>query len=265
MENSDSFERFKDLDLSRDEIDRLGEALKKDEFRKLLIDYVQEVQDPENQKLYEKEITQLEKERGNDIQFLHPTPCYVIKTSLNGNKKCFINICGNDLVKKPSSTPSEKDGARGLQWSLPHSLSPPSEDLDNKGDRCKVFDVLFHPDTLHLAHKNKTFRNMVNKTACNAIESNFDIKLDKNNLKFPKMKYKGVARASVIRKPSTEGPIERSPKKRNFLINFMLKQMNLDKVTRIQKRVKSLQTEKKVLMKILFIQPPNISSNIVVM
>ncbi|XP_044753991.1 protein kintoun [Coccinella septempunctata] len=216
MENSPSFERFKELDLSRDEIDRLGEALKKDEFRKLLIDYVNEVQDPKNQKLYEDEITELERERGNDITFLHPTPCYVIKTTLDGDKKCFINICGNDLVKQPSSSPSEKDGTRGLQWSLPHSLSPPSEDLDNKGERCKVFDVLFHPDTLHLAQKNNAFRNMVNNTACSAIETHFDVELDKNNLRFPKLKYKGMARASVIRKPSSEGPIERSPEEKEF-------------------------------------------------
>ncbi|KAK9889599.1 hypothetical protein WA026_006970 [Henosepilachna vigintioctopunctata] len=216
MEGSHSFSKLRDLDLSRDEINRLGEALKKDEFRNLLIDYVKEIQDPENQKLYEKEMTQLEKERGNDITFLHPTPCYVIKTSINGTKKCFINICGNDLVKKPSSVPSEKDGERGLQWSLPHSMSPPSDDVDNKGVRCQVYDVLFHPDTLHLAQKNKAFRNMVNKTACNGIEAHFDVKLDKNNLKFPNIKYKGMAKASVIRKPSADGPIQRSPEEKAF-------------------------------------------------
>lgn len=216
MENSLSFERFKELDLSRDEIDQLGEALKKEEFRKILVDYVKEVQDPKNQALYEKEITELEKERGNDITFLHPTPCYVIKTTLDGDQKCFINICGNDLVKKPCSTPSEKDGARGLQWSIPHSLSPPSEDLDNKGKRCKVFDVVFHPDTLHLAQRNVAFKNMVNSTACDAIETHFDVELDKNNLRFPSLKYKGMARPSVIRKTSSEGPVQRTPEEKEF-------------------------------------------------
>lgn len=244
MENSPSFERFKELDLSREEIDRLGEALKKEEFRKLLMDYVKEVQDPENQLLYEKEITELEKERGNDITFLHPTPCYVIKTTLDGDKKCFINICGNDLVKKPSSSPSEKEGKRGLEWSLPHSLSPPSEDLDNKGERCKVFDVLFHPDTLHLAQKNNAFRDMVNSTACNAIETHFDVELDENNLRFPKLKYKGMARASVIRKPSSEGPVERSPEEKEFYDKLYAQADECTQSYKIPKQRKSKRNKK---------------------
>lgn len=211
-----SFERLRSLELTRDEVDKIGSALKKEEFRKMLLDYVQEIQDPENKKLYEKEIVQLEKERGNDVTFLHPEAGYVIKTSIDGTKKVFINICTNELVAKPSSIPSKKDGSRGLQWSLPHSLSPPSEDFDNKKERCQVFDVVYHPDTLHLANKNQAFRNMVNMTACKAIESHFDVKLDKNNLKFPKLKYKGYARPSIIRKPSIEGPIERNNEEKEF-------------------------------------------------
>lgn len=52
---------------------------------------------------------------------------------------------------------------------------------------------------------------MLNSTACDAVESNFDVTLDKKNLKFPKMQYKGAPHASVIRKPSQEGPLKREP------------------------------------------------------
>ncbi|KAJ8977465.1 hypothetical protein NQ317_014552 [Molorchus minor] len=123
-----TFDKLKELDLSRDEVERIGEALKKPEFRKLLTDYVEELQDPENKKIYEEEITQLEKER-------------------------------------------VKEGAKGLSWSLPHSLSPPRDDLDNKHVGCQVFDIVFHPDTLHLAEKNNAFRTMVNNTALEAVET----------------------------------------------------------------------------------------------
>ncbi|CAH1100707.1 unnamed protein product [Psylliodes chrysocephalus] len=210
-----TFEKLKELDLSRDEVNRFGEALKKPEFRKLLSDYVEEISDPENKKLYEQEITELEKERGNDITFIHPKPNYVIKTSVNGNKKAFINICVNDLVKKPTSSPTVKDGEKGLTWQLPHSLSPPREDLDNKGVRCQVFDVIFHSDTMHLASKNEAFRDMVNRTALEAVENNFNVSLDKKNLKFPKLSYKGVAHASVIRKPCKKP--DHSPEEQEFL------------------------------------------------
>jgi dynein assembly factor 2 len=196
-----SFQKLKDLDLTRDEVERLGEALKKEEFRKLLVDYVEEVQNPANKELYEQEIIQLEKERGNDVTFINPKPGYVIKSSVDGSKKCFINVCANENIKKPSSSPACKEGAKGLQWALPHSLTPPREDVDNKGARCVVYDVVFHPDTLHMALKNKSFGNMVNATACEAVESNFEVTLDKKNLKFPKLQYKGVPHSTIIRKP----------------------------------------------------------------
>lgn len=186
-----SFEAFKELDLSRDEVERLGSALKDKEFRKLLVDYVEELQNPENKKLFQKEVTELEKERGNDVTFINPVAGYVIKTSVDGNRKAFVNICANENIKKPTSTPKVQDGSRGLQWSLPHSISPPRDDYDNKGVLCRVFDVVFHPDTMHLAQNNKAFREMVNNTACDAVEANFDVKLDRKNLKFPKLQYKG--------------------------------------------------------------------------
>lgn len=56
--------RLEDLNVTQDELNSIGEALKKEEFRKLLCDYVEEIQNPENRKLYEEELTELEKQRG---------------------------------------------------------------------------------------------------------------------------------------------------------------------------------------------------------
>lgn len=36
------------------------------------MEYAKEIADPENRKRYEEEITQMERERGQDIKFLHP-------------------------------------------------------------------------------------------------------------------------------------------------------------------------------------------------
>nr|CAI5818729.1 unnamed protein product [Callosobruchus analis] len=217
-----SFDKLKELNITRDEVNRISEALKKPEFRKLLCEYVEELQDPENKKRYEEEIVQLEKERGVDVTFIHPNAGYVIKTSVNGNQKAFINICTNDNVQKPASTPTVKEGTRGLNWSLPHTLTPPREDIDNKGACCQVFDVVFHPDTLHLGSKNAAFHNMVNSTALDAVENNFDVKLDKKNLKFPKLSYKGMPHPSVIRSPS-EKPPNHTAEEKEFYDNLFSK------------------------------------------
>ncbi|KAF5307672.1 hypothetical protein FQR65_LT06727 [Abscondita terminalis] len=199
-----SYEKLKEMNLNRDEVERLTDALKDKNFRKMLTDYVEEVQDPENKKKFQEEMTQFEKERGVDVTFINPIAGYVIKTSVNGNEKAFINICANENVSKPTSTVAVVDGAQGRHWSIPHTIAPPRHDYDKKKTKCQVFDVVFHPETLHLAHKFNAFRDVVNKTACDAIESHFDVILDRKNLKFPKLQYKGLAHAAIIRKPSKD-------------------------------------------------------------
>lgn len=166
---------WEDFNVSREELKNITDCLEKEEFRNLLIEYVEEVTDPENRKIYEKEITQLEKERGVDVTFVNPEPGYVIKTSVDGDRKCFLNISKNDIVARPTSQPSYEQGRRGLQWSIPYTLIPPRYDLDKKNVRCMVFDVVFHPDTLYLASKNPLFREMVNNTAMDGVESNFKV------------------------------------------------------------------------------------------
>lgn len=191
--------KWEDLNLSQDEVKSIGKALEKEEFRNLLLDYVKEINDPENRKQYEKEITQLENERGVDIKFVHPSSGYVIKTSADGVGKVFINVCSNSNVGKPTSTPGVDDGHRGLCWSIPYCLAPPREDVDKKNNSCTVYDVVFHPETLQLS-KNDAFKKLVNDTAVGAVEESFHVTLDKVNLKFPKLNFKGAKHATVIRK-----------------------------------------------------------------
>ena len=202
------------LNLSKTEINRIENALKDKEFVKLLSEYANELQDPENRKKYEEEIAKLEEERGVSVVFINPKPGYVLKTKdLTEGCKVFINICSDENIDKPTSKVENVSGSQGLQWAIPYSQSQPREDIDKGGEKCMVYDVIFHHDTLYLAGKDLRLRDLVHSTALDALERAFQVKCDRNNLKFPKMKFKGVFRPTVIRKPIGENGQEAGDKK----------------------------------------------------
>ncbi|XP_072172603.1 protein kintoun-like [Diadema setosum] len=197
---------FEGLDVTADEVQRIQKALKNEEFRKLFVDYANELADPENRRKYEEELAELERSRGMDVKFLHPKPGYVLKTSINGEKKAFINICKNDIIGKPHADKSQhKNGKPGVQWSLPYSLAPGRDDLDHAGKKCVVYDCLFHPECFELSIKDARFRTLMENTAMDGIEREFQVTLDRNNVKKPKMKFKGKPQATIIRTPNQQG------------------------------------------------------------
>uniref|UniRef100_A0A182SAJ6 PIH1 domain-containing protein n=1 Tax=Anopheles maculatus TaxID=74869 RepID=A0A182SAJ6_9DIPT len=186
----------KDFNISRDEFRNITRCLDNEEFRGLFMEYCNELRD--NRKQYEDELSMLEAQRGYDVKFLKPSPGYVIKTIVDGKRKGFINVCQCELVQKPSSTSGvNEDGTKGLKWSIPYAQSQPRKDYDNKRIECIVYDVMFHPDSLHLASKNDGFRKLLNDTSLDAVEKSFNVKLDRANLRFPKLQYKGTPSSSV--------------------------------------------------------------------
>ncbi|XP_076817103.1 protein kintoun-like [Clavelina lepadiformis] len=199
-------DKLEELNLSHEEIDRLTKCMKDEKFRDLLKEYAEEISDPENRKRYEEEIAMLEKDRGMDVKFINPKPGHVLKTSINGNQKCFINICTNENLGQPRSRPSMQGNTRGMQWSIPHSVSQAREDVDKAGTKCMVYDVVFHPDTYYLLKKNARFKKMIHDTALDAVERQFGVELDKVNIRTPKMTFKGLPMSSVIRTPHANGP-----------------------------------------------------------
>lgn len=200
------------LDITHDELTRFSNAFKSDEFRKLFADYCNEITDPENRRVYEAELTQLEAERGIEIKFINPEPGFVIKTTVDGKQKVFINVAKCAQIEAPSSERGQdaSTGQHGLNWRLPYVQSKPKRDFDNNKTVCPVYDVVFHPDTLHLAKKNAAFKKLVINTACDAVETTYKVHLDLVNLKFPKIGYKGTARPTIIRKKTGE-PIDVEP------------------------------------------------------
>ncbi|CAH1791376.1 unnamed protein product [Owenia fusiformis] len=213
-------QEFKNLDVTKEEIDRITKSLKDEEFRKLFVEYAEELSDPETRRKYEAEIAQMESERGMDVQFVHPQPGYVIKTTVDGEKKAFINMSMNDLIDKPRAEKSATaDGKRGLQWRIPHSFAPPREDVDKGGAKCTVYDCVFHHDTMRMAESNNAFKNMIETTALEGIEKQFDVSLDRKNVRHPKMKFKGVPTATVIRTKKSDA----SENKENVADNGIMK------------------------------------------
>lgn len=201
--------QLEDLNVTQSEIQAIAKALEKEEFRKLFAEYAEEISNPENKKKYEEEITLLEQERGMNVQFIHPEPGYVMKTTENGEKKAFINVCKNKLIGQPSSRKEAKpDGKMGLGWSIPHSFTPPREDTDKNGIKCTVYDVVVHPDTYRMAETNNRFQTVVNDIALDGIEKQFGIKLDRKNVTFPKLKYKGTPTATIIRSKNSNSPAQ---------------------------------------------------------
>lgn len=71
--------------------------------------------------------------------------------------------------------------------------------MDKAGRYCEVYDVVFHPNTVALCGSNDRVRQQVETVALEAVESSFKVKLDKNNVKKPKLKYKGMKHATVIK------------------------------------------------------------------
>ncbi|XP_041352831.1 protein kintoun-like [Gigantopelta aegis] len=218
MASKDSLE---DLDLKPDELKRITEALKDEKFRKLFVEYAEEISDPENRRRYEEEIRQMENERGMDVQFIHPKPGHVLKTTVNGTKLAFINICLNDKIEKPSFEPKRRpDDRTGMFCQIPHSFAPEREDVD-EGTNCVVFDFVIHPDTYRMAETNDRYLKMIYDVAFDGIEEKFNTKVDRKNFKRIKLEFKGIPQATVIRtRHSTETSTEKPPVTDDVLKNM---------------------------------------------
>ncbi|XP_018411753.1 PREDICTED: protein kintoun [Nanorana parkeri] len=194
--------RLEELNVTPEELERFKSAFQDVRFRELFAQYAEEISDPENRRRYEQEISEMERERGMDVQFLHPEPGHVLHTSLDGQGSCYLNICSNGLVRRPHCVPgTDREGRSGQHWSLPCSLSPAREELSPDGSREVIYDVIFHPDTLRLAANSDKFKAMVDLTALDTVSQSFHVVLDATNVRTLGEKYRGVPQACVTRKP----------------------------------------------------------------
>ncbi|NWU89007.1 KTU protein, partial [Upupa epops] len=171
--------------------------------RELLAEYAAELSDPEQRRLYEEEVTALERERGIEVRFVHPTAGYVLRTSLAGDRRCYLNVCSNPHVGPPQ--PRAEPG--GHRWELPYCLAPGREELGRGGLRRTVYDVVFHPFALRLASRSPRFRRLLSDTALEAVERHCSVQLDQANATvLRRTKYKGIPQPPILRSPLPGGP-----------------------------------------------------------
>ncbi|XP_071548378.1 protein kintoun [Panulirus ornatus] len=176
--------------LSKDDLFLLAKSLKDDKFRALFSEYAREICDPENQKQFEREVKELEKERGVEAVFVHPSPGFALAVGAPSDGPVFVNICSSDVVQKPSFVRVDDGKKKGQRWSLPHALPKPRRELIGKevsvvkggnqpvdvdAVQSVVHDVVFHPDALHLASCNHLMRNTLIQTAMDSLQKNFQL------------------------------------------------------------------------------------------
>ena len=176
--------------------------------------------------IYEAETIEYDRSVGMKTTFLHPTPEFVIKTTnLRTDEKTFINICSDPSIDPTLPKGEDASEGGGKLYAIPYSLTKQrTKDTDKGGRPCSVYDCTFHPGVVDMAVKgNRAVREMLAQTAIDGVEALaptkskprlgsgdsdvIGVKLDRENIKYPKMKFKGKSEPSVIRER-----LEREPK-----------------------------------------------------
>ncbi|KAI8907955.1 pre-RNA processing PIH1/Nop17-domain-containing protein [Gorgonomyces haynaldii] len=186
--------------ITQEELAKFQESFKNDEFRKLFFEYMEEISDPKNLELYEKELAQLEAEKGFKVTYIKPEPAFAVKI---GPPKAFVNICQAPEVDKPTPTKTVRAGMSGTTWSIPYSVSNPRDDVDHQNAPVKVYDCVFHPETIEKAFASQAFQKLVISTALEGLSKHFDVPANAS-YKILKMKSKGKPQMTTIRTKDDE-------------------------------------------------------------
>jgi len=169
MKKDDNFK------MTSEEIGNLKEAFKKEEFRKMFAEYLNDMQDPKYRAEQEAYIRQCEERNQvpEGVDLIHPEPGFVVKTrEVSSSKdKFFINVCSHERIGKPTSREVvTKEGKKGRDWSLPHSVGPKHMEKDKSGNLCATYDVCFHPDAVKRCFLDERWKQFVAETSIGGVE-----------------------------------------------------------------------------------------------
>lgn len=174
---------------TKEEANRIEEALKEEEFRKLLSEYAADISDPRHRAEQNEYIRYLEEQNAipEGKKLIHPIPGFVLKLkftphgtaktpwtstalvldqdksmSSHTKKKLFVNIVASIDVQPPSIKDVKENSKNGATWSVPYTLGPLRTEYDKtKQQLVPTFDCCFHPDALTLAKCNTPFRELL--------------------------------------------------------------------------------------------------------
>ena len=179
--------------MTSEEVNNLQEAFKKEEFRKMFTEYLNDMQDPKYRAEQEAYIKECEERNQlpEGVDLIHPEPGFVVKTrDMKSKEKYFINVCSHERIDKPSSQEVvSKDGKKGRNWTLPHSIGPKHMEKDKSGNLCSTYDVCFHPDSLTRCYLDERWKRFVAETSIGGVEkrakkdmsSRIEIKLNREH------------------------------------------------------------------------------------
>ncbi len=132
------------------------------------------MQDPKYRKEQEAYIRQCEERNQlpKGVDLIHPEPGFVVKTrEMSSKNKFFINICSHERIDKPSSQEVVgKDGKKGRNWTLPHSIGPKHMEKDKSGNLCSTYDVCFHPEAVTRCFLDERWKRFVAETSIGGVE-----------------------------------------------------------------------------------------------
>jgi hypothetical protein len=156
-------------------------------------------------------------EQGMDI---FPSPGMVLKTALltpparpspqfppltpaqaSARPKFFVNLCSDPALSLPKLEP---DGQGGEHLRVPISAGPVTWGIEKDGETaCLMTDLVLNPETVSRASSDKEFRDFIAQFALQKVEQKFACKLATEEVKWPKMKYKGTLppKSQHIRRP----------------------------------------------------------------
>ncbi|KAM4013290.1 protein kintoun-like [Anomaloglossus baeobatrachus] len=169
-------------------------------LQELFTKYVAETRDSENRRRYEQDMQEIARQKGYDVQFIQPQPCYVLRTIVNGRNKAYVNVCISPEIQKPHHAPDTSEES-GQHWTLPYVINPARQELDPEHCRVLVYDVVFHPDTLQQASQSDRFSTYVDLTALTSVSREYRVQVDTENFQIMANYYMGRERPTFIIKP----------------------------------------------------------------
>ena len=192
-----------DFKMTKDEADRLRQALEKKEFREMLMEYAAELEDPKYKAEQDAYLRQVEGEGrakevyGEDVELVVPKAGFCVETTVGKTKKdakrskggtvLYLNVVQSEAIKEADHPQS------GQNWSVPYALNVLNvmDAESDKGPR-QCVDFAVHPGTLKHCEKSSKVRDFMVELALDAVEERDKVVCSRSFEPVHEKKYVGL-------------------------------------------------------------------------